>query len=93
MTNPKWEDTTSYSRDKPRIQTAWSLKLSRDCVVIITKGHIYYPGEWVFHCRPWFDTHPLRIPADASPEEAQSAALAKVRGKVAELHSILRTIN
>lgn len=72
----EWKDTTSYQRDEPipRVPRAWSAKAGVFRIVI-TKGHIYHPGEWVMHVFPGvLDTHDMRIPSTTSPEHAQKIA-------------------
>lgn len=80
-----WKDTTSYSRDKDRVPTCWtadvgSLRLTVAC------GHIYYPGQWVMHFRPWFDTKPLKA---TSRDDAQAEALSLARDVIREAHEAL----
>lgn len=66
----EWKDTTSYSRgDKEREPKTFSatcgpLKLT------VTKGHIYYPGKWVAHAYPLFDTHPLDVETLGQAQDA-----------------------
>lgn len=81
----EWKDTTSYSRDRERIPTCWTLDLG-ELRISITNNHIYHRGEWVFHCQPWFDTKPLSV---TSKEEAQSKALAMVKQKVEKLSAAM----
>lgn len=84
----QWKDATSYSRDGPRIATAWALKPCADLRISVTCGHIYYPGKWVMHCEPWFDTHPLGDDI-VHASQAQEKALALVREKVAKIAAAL----
>ena len=75
-----WKDTTSYSRDQPRIPSCWTANVG-DFRITVTKGHIYHPGKWVMHCEPWFNAR--EIGDDALPEDqAKHLALDAVRGKV-----------
>lgn len=81
----EWKDITSHSRDdKERIPNTWDTKAG-NLRITITRGHIYHRGSpepWVVHCRPWFDTHPLKgIKAD-DIEGAQTKALAMARNQV-----------
>ena len=64
-----WKDCTTYSRDaKEKIPTAFETTIG-GCRISITCGHIYYPGEFIFHCHKLgFDTKPLNV------TDAQSAA-------------------
>ncbi len=92
-TRPTWEDATSYSRNGDRTPTAFRIKISRDVVITITHGHIYHPGEWVFHCRPWFDTYPLDLSGLENQDEAKSRAIALVRAKINALAATMREVN
>ena len=83
----KWEDASSYERDKPRIQTGWRADVA-DLRITITKAHIHAPGRWVMHCRPWFDTKDIG-PADMEVERAKVIALDLVRRKIEAVHAAL----
>ena len=74
-----WRDSTSYSRDKERIPTTWTITLQPGFNITVTCGHIYHPGEWVMHCDPWFNARP--IPADTA-ESAKLMALDIVAQKI-----------
>lgn len=80
-----WKDTTSYSRDKARIPTTWSVNVA-GIRITVTSSHLYYPGQWVVHCSPWFDTTPLKLKEGATAEEAQLAATRLVGAKIDDLH-------
>ena len=87
----KWKDTTSYSRDKSRVPTSFSLRLTPDIVVSVVSGHIYNPGAWVMHCHPWFDTSPLGMMAtEFTAEQAQEKALALLQEQVDALARALQ---
>ena len=91
-----WEDATSYSqRDPyPRVPRSWRIRLTRDVVLTVVSEHIYYPGKWVARCEPWFDMRDLNIPATIdNDDEAQRAALALVRQKIAELSAAIAKFN
>lgn len=83
----EWKDATSYSRDRERVPTSWALDLG-ELRISITSGHLYYPGKWVMHCEPWFNTKELSV---ETKEEAQAKALAMVRQKVEKLTAALAT--
>lgn len=88
----KWKDDTSYSReDKERVPKTWTLDLG-EVRITVTCGHIYHRGEWVMHCRPWFDTHALNMLENVNAEEAQAKALAKVRTKVDAIHAAIHAV-
>lgn len=46
----EWKDATSYSRgQRGSIEpTAWETTIGK-CRIWISKGHRYYPGEWVMN--------------------------------------------
>ncbi len=91
-TQPQWKDTTGYSRgDTERVPTTWSLD-ARDIMITVTCGHIYCKGSWVMHCRPWFDTYPLKIADTATAEEAQREALSLVKRRIAALANTINAI-
>ncbi len=91
-----WKDTTSYSRDKPRVQSCWSLRLTSDVQISVVGEHIHHKGEWVVHCRPWYDTHPLGMrfePGDSgNAASAQAKALELVRSKISELSAAVSAV-
>lgn len=83
----KWVDATSYQKDKPRIATP--LECAADDIrVTITTGHIYAPGRWVMHCRPWYDTKDIG-PDTMEVDRAQVIALDLVRRKIEAIHAAL----
>lgn len=71
-----WKDATSYSRDdKERLPTTFAAT-SGPLKLVVTSGHIYYPGRWVGHCQPLFEAKLL----DATTlEEAQDEVVRLVR--------------
>lgn len=83
----KWEDATSYSRDKPRVATTWSLRLTDGFRVVVTCGYLRMEGKWLMHCEPWFNAYEMRDVT--SREEAQKRAIALVRERVNKLHAAL----
>ena len=74
----EWKDTTSYSRGKERIPICWSAKIGRLRVSVLS-SHIYYPGQWVMHCKPFYDTHKLDV---ETKEQAQAKALQLVKKEI-----------
>jgi len=86
-----WKDSTSYSRnaDKDTIATAYATKIG-DCKITITKGHIHYRPEWIFHCYELgFDTQ--QLPTGISTEMAAGLAIRMCKEKVARLHDAFNT--
>lgn len=80
----QWEDATSYSRGRPRVQTTWRATFGPRVAITVTNGHIYCPGQFVVHCKAiGLDTYPL--PEGITPEHAQELALAKVRQMLREM--------
>lgn len=79
----RWKDCTSYSRDdKERVPTSYAAEHGT-LRVVITCGHIYYPGKWVLHCRALsIDT--MQIPA-TDLSSAQSIALSIVDKRIADM--------
>lgn len=75
----EWKDTTSYRRDAERVPTAWTTHIGR-LRITITCAHIYYPGRWVFHCQPFFDTYELK--GAETKEQAQEMALTLVKKEI-----------
>lgn len=48
-----WQDGTSYSQNRPRVQTTWgyrSHKIGSE-MVWICNAHIHYPSQWVMGSR------------------------------------------
>lgn len=82
----EWTDATTYSRfDKERKQTAWELKTS-EIRIWISNDYLYYPGEWVYACQHLrVNAKSLKLPADATPEEAQARALAWVKVRLQKM--------
>lgn len=89
----KWDDATSYSRDKPRGKTpprSWRARITDDVCIWVGSEHLYHEGQWVMHCRPWFETKQLGMSAAAfTAEQAQERALELVRAEVNKLHAAL----
>lgn len=74
----EWKDTSSYSRGGENVPHCWTAKAGR-LRITVTNGHIYYPGKWVMHCAPFFDTHKLDVD---TKEEAQAKAVELVRAEI-----------
>lgn len=81
----KWENATSYrSGQVDRTPNAWRARAG-DLLISVVSAHRYYPGQWVMHCSPWFDTYDLRMPANEfTSVQAQHTAVDKVRSKLNE---------
>lgn len=87
----KWTDTTSYSRgEKATEPRTYSAQLGPHLRVVVTKGHLEYPGEWVMHLHPLFGPKPLDLPDVAKPEVAQERAIWVVGEVVHEIERHLR---
>lgn len=84
----QWQDTTGYSRGKPRIANTWSVDPCNGLRITVTCGHIYPQDKWVMHCAPWFDTYPLGD-AIVHASQAQERALELVREKITKLAASL----
>lgn len=85
----EWKDTTSYRQGEERNPRCWSAKFG-DLEVTVLTGHIYYPGEWVMHFRPFCDAHPLGAKKDElTPAKAQERALQIARAKLAPIFKAL----
>lgn len=75
---PEWKDATSYSQEEEeRVPRAWSTRLGK-LRVVVTK-HIRYPGHWVMHCDPFYDTYPLDV---ETAEDAKDKALELVEAEI-----------
>ena len=70
-----WEDETSYSKYGERIPTVFAATVGPATVTII-RGHIQYPGQWVFQC-PELGFRNSRLPAATTPEEAAQHAVSR----------------
>ena len=76
----EWKDTTSYSRDRERVPTCWSLSVA-ELRISVVKNHLYHPGKWVMHCEPWFNAREIADDT-CSADDVQHIALDNVREKV-----------
>ena len=78
----EWKDTTSYSKgDKDRIPSSWSANIGKLRIVVVS-NHIHYPGRWVLHCSPFFNTHELKVD---TKEQAQAEAARLVKIEIAAI--------
>lgn len=85
---PEWKDGTFYSRDEPhpRVPRTWVLRITQNMRLAIVSDHVNHKGQWVMHCRPWFDCHVLDIPAcEGSETVAKRVALNLLRKDAREL--------
>ena len=72
----KWMDTTTYSRGQTtRVPTAFSA-VCGPVRMVVTCGHINYPGQWIGHTLPVFESVPL---AATSREDAQAELFVRTR--------------
>ncbi len=89
----QWVDSTSYSQKEPygeRKPRSWTLKLTRDIRVSVISEHIYYKGQWIVYCPPWFEQKTLDMPSDKfTAEQAQAKAIELVRAEVEKINAAL----
>ena len=83
-----WKDTTGYSRNGDRIPTTWSLDAG-DIRITVTCNHIYYKGEWIVRCEPFFEHKKLFV---KTKEEAQTKAIAMVRVRLESALTALQEV-
>ena len=74
----EWKDTTSYSRGGDQTPHCWTVKNGRLQLTVLD-SHIYYPGKWVMHFRPFYDTHELSA---KTLEQAQHKAIEIARKEI-----------
>ena len=76
-----WKDSTSYSRgDTARVPTTFTSKCG-PLQLVVTKSHVHYPGRWVAHCHPLFETRPLEAHTrEAAQDEVVRLAREWVNG-------------
>ena len=80
MAKKIWEDATSYSRNKDRIQTAWQIETNH-LRIYITNSHIHNRGAFTMHCyQLGIDTLDIGIPGD-DVKKAQERAIEICRSK------------
>lgn len=87
-----WQDISTYSRgDTVRKPTTWQTHAGF-LRIVVTSGHIHYPGRWVMHC------HKLGIDSDPFPEsvttaeQAQRAAVKAVQKITHEITTTFRPV-
>lgn len=79
----KWKDVTTYSRsDKERKPSAWALKIGKLRITVV-RNHIYFRGQWVMHCSPFYNTHPLNV---ETKEQAQEKAMSLVIDEINKIN-------
>jgi len=81
----KWKDTTGYSQNRERIPTTWTLQFA-ELSVTVTYSHIYFKGEWIASCEPFFLHRQLYV---NTAEEAQEKAFRMVKQSLAKVLSTL----
>lgn len=94
MENKKyeWVDSTTYGRDRPKVQTCWALKCENFSITI-TNGHLYNPGNFVMHCYALgFNTVDIKIAGD-KVEDAKIKAIRICKKKAQEILNELKSIN
>lgn len=66
----KWKDVTSYSRGHTdRVPTTFAAQCG-PMRLVVTSGHIHYPGKWVAHAFPLFENKPMNaLTRDAAQDE------------------------
>jgi hypothetical protein len=91
----EWTDATSYSRDKPRVQTAWQWEKGA-IRIWIGRGHRYNPERWTMHCSDLGidtkDIGPANMPLRDAQLTAFSAVQAAIAKKVAAYNRIAEAI-
>lgn len=72
----EWKDATSYIRGQvDRTPDTFSAQCG-PMRLVVTSGHIYYPGKWVAHAFPLFENKTLTA---TTREEAQDEVVQMVR--------------
>jgi hypothetical protein len=72
----EWKDTTTYSQSQlNRIPTMFSARCG-PVHLVVTSGHMNYPGKWVAHGFPLFERKVLKA---STREEAQAEAVQMAR--------------
>jgi len=71
-----WNDVTSYRRDELKTTPrTYSVGIGGYLRLVVTREHIYYPGEWIMHLHPLFDCQPLNLPLIADTAVVQERAV------------------
>ena len=78
-----WTDATTYSRgNSDKKQDSWEMRTGYLRIWIST-GHIYCPGKWVITCHELhMDAYEMRIPVEATTEQAQEYAVGIVKNRL-----------
>ena len=72
----EWKDITSYSRGQvDRTPTTFSAQCG-PMRLVVTSGHIHYPGRWVAHCFPIFENKVLNVDSRVAAQ-VECASLAR----------------
>lgn len=71
-----WKDITTFSRGQADRTPTTFEKRCGPVRLVVTSGHIHYPGKWVAHGFPLFESKPLKA---ATREEAQAEATQMAR--------------
>jgi len=66
-----WKDITTFSRGQADRTPTTFEKRCGPMRLVVTSGHVHYPGRWVAHGFPLFENKPLKA---ATREEAQAEA-------------------
>lgn len=77
-----WEDCTAYSRGQKDRKSTCCMVKGKALRIVVTCTHIHAPGEWVMHCRPWFDTYRLRVD---TLDKAKEKAIRLIEEKVCRM--------
>lgn len=77
----KWIDVTPYRPDdKVSRAQAWTCEVE-GIRLVVSLGHIAYPGQWVLHCPPWFEATALGS-SISTAAKAQDRAITLVRQRI-----------
>lgn len=86
-----WTDATTYSRgNTDKKQDSWEMK-SGQIRIWISTGHTHYHGKWVMTCHVLrIDAFAMKIPGEATPEQAQELAVRIVKNR---LETMLKSLD
>lgn len=80
----EWKDATSYGKGErgKKLPTSWETEIG-GLRIWISKGHIYYPDDWVMNC-PSLDLKEVRIGPQVAltDDDAKSESLMLARAKL-----------
>ena len=87
----EWFDSTSYSRgDRGKKEPTGFTWENGRLRITVTKGHIYYKGQWIMHCFTLgLREIDLHLSGDESPTKAQDIALKVVRDQLKVLSELI----